>query len=286
MSKRRGLPTESHMRHDSHFVDSLSERFGPSLGRQIPIDEIITNPDQPRRSVGDLSELKASIESKGVLEPILVRPLPDGRFRIIAGERRFRAALEAGLAEVPCIELDVPDNEMMEIALIENLHRRDLDAFEEAMGYGSLAERHGYTQQQIAETVGKSRVSITEAMSLLDIPEDLREECRRADIDARSVLLEIARLGDRKKMEAAIAAVQDGSTRDDLRESKKVAGSGKIRGRTFRFVYQPKDGPFKLNISFAKSRVQRGELIDVLRDVIRQLEKGEIDMPKRPRAEA
>jgi len=286
VSKRRGLPTESHMRHDSHFVDSLSERFGPSLGRQIPIDEIITNPDQPRRSVGDLSELKASIESKGVLEPILVRPLADGRFRIIAGERRFRAALEAGLAEVPCIELDVPDNEMMEIALIENLHRRDLHAFEEAMGYASLAEKHGYTQQQIAGTVGKSRVSITEAMSLLDIPEDLREECRRADIDARSVLLEIARLGDRKKMEAAIAAVQDGSTRDDLRESKKVAGSGKIRGRTFRFVYQPKDGPFKLNISFAKSRVQRAELIDVLRDVIRQLEKGEIDMPKRPRAEA
>lgn len=286
MSKRRGLPTESHMRHDSHFVDSLSERFGPSLGRQIPIDEIITNPDQPRRSVGDLSELKASIESKGVLEPILVRPLADGRFRIIAGERRFRAALEAGLAEVPCIELDVPDNEMMEIALIENLHRRDLHAFEEAMGYASLAEKHGYTQQQIAGTVGKSRVSITEAMSLLDIPEDLREECRRADIDARSVLLEIARLGDRKKMEAAIAAVQEGSTRDDLRESKKVAGSGKIRGRTFRFVYQPKDGPFKLNISFAKSRVQRAELIDVLRDVIRQLEKGEIDMPKRPRAEA
>ena len=224
MSKRRGLPTESHMRHDSHFVDSLSERFGPSLGRQIPIDEIITNPDQPRRSVGDLSELKASIETKGVLEPILVRPLADGRFRIIAGERRFRAALEAGLAEVPCIELDVPDNEVMEIALIENLHRRDLHPFEEAMGYASLADKHGYTQQQIAETVGKSRVSITEAMSLLDIPEDLREECRRADIDARSVLLEIARLGDEKKMEEAIAAVAGGSTRDDLREQKKGRG--------------------------------------------------------------
>jgi ParB family chromosome partitioning protein len=277
---------ESHMRHDSHFVDSLSERFGPSLGRQIPIDEIITNPDQPRRSVGDLSELKASIESKGVLEPILVRPLEDGRFRIIAGERRFRAAMEAGLAEVPCIELDVPDNEMMEIALIENLHRRDLHPFEEAMGYASLAERHGYTQAQIAETVGKSRVSITEAMSLLEIPEDLRERCRRADIDARSVLLEVAKLGDRRSMEAAIEAVLDGSTRDDLRDVKKGVASGKMKGRAFRFVYSPKDGPFKLNISFAKSRVQRGELIDALKDVIRQLEKGEIEMPKRPRAEA
>jgi len=286
VSKRRGLPMQSHMRHDSHFVDSLSERFGPSLGRQIPIDEIVTNPDQPRRSVGDLSELKASIESKGVLEPILVRPLEDGRFRIIAGERRFRAAMEAGLAEVPCIELDVPDNEMMEIALIENLHRRDLHAFEEAMGYASLAERHGYTQAQIAETVGKSRVSITEAMSLLDIPEDLREKCRRADIEARSVLLEIAKLGDRRTMEAAIEAVIDGSTRDDIRDVKKGVASGKMKGRAFRFVYSPKDGPFKLNISFAKTRVQRGELIDALKDVIRQLEKGEIEMPKRPRAEA
>jgi ParB family chromosome partitioning protein len=278
---------ESHMRHDSHFVDSLSERFGPSLGRQIPIDEIVTNPDQPRRSVGDLSELKASIESKGVLEPILVRPLEDGRFRIIAGERRFRAAMEAGLAEVPCIELDVPDNEMMEIALIENLHRRDLHPFEEAMGYSSLADRHGYTQAQIAETVGKSRVSITEAMSLLDIPEDLREKCRRADIDARSVLLEIAKLGDRRRIEAAIEAVLDGSTRDDIRDVKKGVASGKMKGRAFRFIYSPKDGPFKLNISFAKTRVQRGELIDALKDVIRQLEKGEIEMPKRaPRAEA
>ena len=92
-----------------------------------------------------------SIESKGVLEPLLVRPLAEGRYRIIAGERRFRAAMEAGLAEVPCIELDVPENEVLEIALIENLHRRDLHPFEEAMGYASLAETHGYTQQQIAD---------------------------------------------------------------------------------------------------------------------------------------
>ena len=80
MSKRRGLPTESHMKHDAHFVDSLSERFGASIGRNIPIDEIETNPGQPRRSVGDLSELRMSIESKGVLEPLLVQPLADGRF--------------------------------------------------------------------------------------------------------------------------------------------------------------------------------------------------------------
>lgn len=281
MSKRRGLPMESRMQHDSHFVDSLSERFGAALGRQVPIDEIETNPDQPRRSVGDLSELVLSIESKGVLEPLLVRPLPDGRFRIIAGERRFRAALEAGLAEVPCIELDVPDNEVMEIALIENLHRRDLHPFEEASGYSALAQKHGYTQQQIATALGKSRVSITEALSLLEIPEDVREECRRADIDARSVLIEIARLGHPDRMRQAIELVRGGSTREDLREQKKVGVSGKVRGRAFQFVYKPKDGPYRLNISFAKSRVQRDELIDALRQVIRQLETGQIPLGKK-----
>src|SRR4029453_14967079 len=237
---------------------------------------------QPRRSVGDLEELTKSIQAKGVLEPILVRPLESGRFRIIAGERRFRAALEAGLAEVPCIELDVPDNEVLEIALIENLHRRDLHPFEEAAGYAALSEKHGYTQQRIASNVGKSRVSITEAMSLLDIPEDLREKCRRADIGARSVLLEIARLGDRKKMEEAIALVLAGSTRDDLRGQKRDKESDTDdKRRTFHFVYAPKDGPFRLNLSFHKMRVQKSELIDALRGVIRQLESGELELPPR-----
>jgi len=281
VSKRRGLPTESHMKHDAHFVDSLSERFGPSIGRLVPIEEIETNPDQPRRSVGDLEELKKSIESRGVLEPILVRPMDSGRFRIIAGERRFRAALEAGLAEVPCIEMEVPDNEVLEIALIENLHRRDLHPFEEASGYTSLSEKHGYTQQRIASSVGKSRVSITETMSLLDIPEDLREKCRRADIQARSVLLEIARLGDRRRMEEAIALVLSGSTRDDLREQKKGPATEGGKRREFHFVFAPKDEPFRLNLSFHKTRVQKSELIEALRGVIRRLESGEIDLPRK-----
>jgi ParB family chromosome partitioning protein len=228
-----------------------------------------------------LKDLVASIESKGVLEPLLVRPLRSGRFRIIAGERRFRAALEAGLAEVPCIELDVPDNEVMEIALIENLHRRDLHPFEEAMGYSTLAETHGYTQQKIASAIGKSRVSITEALSLLEIPEDVREECRRADIDARSVLLEIARLEDPEKMRAAIAMVREGSTREDIRDQKKGRAGETERRREFHFVYGPKDGPFRLNIAFHKTRVAKAELIEALRGVIKQLESGELELSRK-----
>jgi ParB family transcriptional regulator, chromosome partitioning protein len=268
------------MRHDSHFVESLAERFGESLGRFISIEEIETNPAQPRTSVGDLRELVRSIEAKGVLEPLLVRQIPGGRFRIIAGERRFRAAMEAGLAEVPCIELDVSESEVLEIALIENLHRRDLHPFEEAEGYSGLAERHGYTQQQVADAIGKSRVSVTEAMSLLDIPEDLRDECRRADI-SKSALLEIARVKDPEKMREAIARAASGSTRDDLRAQKKEDEPDSRRPRRFAFVYKPKGGPFKLALSFAKSRVDKSELVQVLKDVIKQLESGEIKLPKR-----
>jgi ParB family chromosome partitioning protein len=269
------------MRHDSHFVESLAERFGESLGRFISIEEIETNPAQPRTSVGDLRELVQSIEAKGVLEPLLVRHIPGGRFRIIAGERRFRAAMEAGLAEVPCIELDVSESEVLEIALIENLHRKDLHPFEEAEGFSGLAQRHGYTQQQVADAIGRSRVSVTETMSLLDIPEDVREECRRADIGAKSVLLEIARLKDPEKMREAIRRAAAGSTRDDLRAQKKEDSAGPRRAKRFSFVYKPKGGPYKLALSFAKSRVERSELVHALKEVIKQLEDGEIKLPKR-----
>jgi ParB family chromosome partitioning protein len=269
------------MRHDSHFVESLAERFGESLGRYIQIEDIETNPDQPRTNVGDLSELKESIEARGVLEPLLVRPVAGGRYRIIAGERRFRAAMEAGLAEVPCIELDVSDADVLEIALIENLHRKDLHPFEEAEGFAGLAERHGYTQARIAQAIGKSRVSVTEAMSLLDIPEELRDECRRADIGAKSVLLEIARLKDPDKMREGVRAITRGSTRDDLRAQKKDDAPSSRRPKRFAFVYKPKGGPYKLALSFAKSRVEKSELIHALREVIKQLEAGEIKLPKR-----
>ena len=135
VSKRRGLPESSRMRHDSHFVDQLVRADELPVGRRIAIHLIEANPDQPRSVMGDLSELTKSIVDKGVLEPILVRPRGDGRFTIISGERRFRASLDAGLAEIPCIEMDVPDNELLEIALIENLQRKDLSPFEEAEGY-------------------------------------------------------------------------------------------------------------------------------------------------------
>ena len=280
MSKR-GLPVQTRMRHDSHFVDSLAERFGVTLGKYLPITEIEPNPDQPRHNVGDLADLKASIESKGILEPILVRPLPSGKFRIISGERRFRAAIDAGLLEVPCIELDVPENEVIEIALIENLHRKDLTPFEEAEGYRALIEKHGYTHQRVAETVARSRVAVTESLSLLTIPSDLREACRRADIDSKSLLLEVARAGDPAKMKEMIAAIGAGATRQSLRQDKKEDREEGRRHRPFQFRYAPKNSPFRLNLAFNRSRVAKDEVVEALKKIIEEIESGSVEIRKK-----
>ncbi len=154
--RRVGLPETLRMRHDSHFVEQLARPGGVAIGRLVPIEDLLPNPNQPRQSVGDLSELVASVREKGVLEPILVRPL-GGRFQIIAGERRYRAATEAGLVEVPCVVREADDAEVMEIALVENLQRRDLTPFEEADGLSVLAETYEYTHEKMAEKLGKSR---------------------------------------------------------------------------------------------------------------------------------
>src|SRR5688572_4809746 len=138
------------MRHDSHYVEDLA-RSNRSVGRIIPISQIEPNPDQPRTEIGDLTELTSSIKEKGVLEPLLVKPFSNGTWMIIAGERRWRAANLAGLREVPCIELDIDEKGIAEIALIENMQRKDLTVWEEADGLAALSSRYGYTHEEIAK---------------------------------------------------------------------------------------------------------------------------------------
>jgi ParB family chromosome partitioning protein len=138
------------MRHDQHFVENLTARKVETIGKMIPLDKLDLNPRQPRGEVGDLSDLVSSIKEKGVLEPLLVSPRGD-RYQIIAGERRFRASLEAGLSQVPCIEVDADEKGILEISLIENLQRKDLTALEEAEGIQSLCQRFGYTHEQAAD---------------------------------------------------------------------------------------------------------------------------------------
>ncbi len=285
MSKRRGLPETSRMRHDSHFVEQLVRADELPVGRRIPIHLIEANPDQPRSAMGDLSDLTRSIVDKGVLEPILVRPRGDGRFTIISGERRFRASLDAGLSEIPCIEMDVPDNELLEIALVENLQRKDLSPFEEADGYKALQERHGYTHEQIAEAVGKSRVTITEALSISKLPDRVQVECRRADIGSRSFLLELGRLKDEDLMLAAVVAMANGETltRDVLREVKKDARRGtssKLGGmkRAYTLDFAPEDKRYKVSVVLKGRLHKKDDILEAIRDLARRIEAGDIDL--------
>ena len=139
MSKR-GLPETLRMRHDEHYVESLAASAGQPVGKIVPIELLDPNPNQPRQAMGDLSELIASVSEKGVIEPLIVRQR-GSRFQIIAGERRYHASAQAGLREVPVVVRDADDAEVMELALVENLQRKDLTAFEEAEALRELCEQ-------------------------------------------------------------------------------------------------------------------------------------------------
>ncbi|REJ78491.1 MAG: ParB/RepB/Spo0J family partition protein [Acidobacteria bacterium] len=195
------------MRHDSHYVEELS-KANRSLGKMISIDKIEPNPDQPRSEIGDLTELSASIKSKGVLEPLLVKPRDDGSYMIIAGERRWHASKQAGLQEVPCIELDIDENSIAEIALIENMQRKDLTIWEVADGLLDLAVRFGYTHDDIAEKIGKSRTTVTESIAIAGLPKPVRERCSEAGISAKSVLIEVSRQFDEDAMHKLLDEIE------------------------------------------------------------------------------
>lgn len=273
MSKQRGLPTDRRMRHDYHFVDQLAAPPSAGVGRMIPIEMLLPNPDQPRKTFGNIADLVSSIKEKGVLEPVLVRPSGE-KFQIIAGERRYRASIEAGLSQLPCIEMDVDDRGVLEISLIENLQRLDLNPFEEADGLQKLAEKFLYTHEEIARKLGKARTSITETLSLNNIPVELRDLCREGGVTARSTLLQIARMPNPESMAAMILEIRkSGLTRDDVRRMKDRDKQTAGRPKGFLFRFKPPDSKFFLNIRFRRSEVSKDEIIDTLRDLIEQLQR-------------
>jgi ParB family chromosome partitioning protein len=273
MAMKRGLPERASMRHDAHFVEELTRRSGRHIGSMIPLQLIEPNAEQPRTSLGNIEELASSIREKGVLEPILVRQIAPSRYQIISGERRYRAATLAGLDEIPAIELDADDKETLEIALIENIQRKDLTPFEEAEGLLLLQQRFGYTHERISTVIGKSRTTVTETLLINDIPDRIRAMCREAGISNKSVLVQIARAGDEEAMETIVRSVAAGElTRDDVR--KQTAAPRKTAGRPKNFVWQVKDKslPFSVNLAFRKSNVEKSEIVDALRELLRRLE--------------
>ncbi|MBR2316196.1 MAG: ParB/RepB/Spo0J family partition protein [Clostridia bacterium] len=161
---------------DALFVDNSIEEISTANTVRLKINEIEPNRDQPRKTFDEkaLSELADSIAQHGVIQPLLVRPVSDG-YQLVAGERRWRAARLAGLSEVPVVVKELSDSETMEIALIENLQREDLNPIEEAEGLQLLIDTYGLTQDECAKRVGKSRPAITNALRLLNLPPELSE---------------------------------------------------------------------------------------------------------------
>jgi ParB family transcriptional regulator, chromosome partitioning protein len=274
VSRKIGLPVTLKMRHDAHYVETLASYSGASIGRMIPIDKVRPNPDQPRKTIGDVRELSDSIREKGVLEPLLVRYVPrEDTYYIISGERRYHASRAAGLNELPCIEKIADDAETLELALIENLQRKDLTPFEEADGLSRLAEHFDYTHDDIARKIGKARSSVTETLSIRVIPDAIREACIEKGIVTKSLLLQVARQPNEKKMREMVDKIASGGlSRDEARRARQEENVSAPRPQPFLFDFQPEDNSFRMRILFRKSQVSREELANTLRAILREIE--------------
>jgi len=260
------------------------------IGKVIEIDRIEPNPEQPRSEFGDLSELSASIKEKGVLEPLLVLARSDGKYMIIAGERRWRASRLAGLTELPCIQVDTDEQGVAEIALIENLQRRDLTIWEEADGLKALAEKFGYTQDQIAQKISKSRPTVSELMSVAGLPRDIREKCRELNINSKATLVEVARQFDEAAMFDFLANYpdtkkqKDEAKRIEKRNNKNGLGHENAtldveRSPTNVFTYRPSGSEYAITVKFDKpAAYNRKSVLTALKQAFDDVKAEKVDV--------
>jgi ParB family transcriptional regulator, chromosome partitioning protein len=211
---------------------AVAEAPAPRGERLIPVERIAPNPDQPRRAFSEdaLSELAASIREKGIIQPLIVRPDPagGGGYQIVAGERRWRAAQRAQVHEVPVIVRDFDDTEVLEVAIIENIQRADLNPVEEAQGYRQLMDRFGHTQEQLASAMGKSRSHIANLMRLLGLPGDVLDMLRDGLLSAGHAR---ALITTGNPSELARQAVAKGLSVREVEKLAKIGGASGKGGR-------------------------------------------------------
>lgn len=223
---------------DALFMDNSIEEESKSAVK-LKINDIEPNRAQPRKSFDEeaLEELANSISTHGVIQPLLVRPLADGGYQLIAGERRWRASRMAGLTEVPVVIREMSDSEAMELALVENLQREDLNPIEEAQGLALLMETYGLTQEQAAKRVGKSRPAVANSMRLLSLPQDVLAMVERGELSAghaRTILAlenaeQVIALANEiikkslsvRETERAVKALLKGDTKKEKRAKKR-----------------------------------------------------------------
>ena len=203
---------------------------------ELPINEIIPNRDQPRKTFDEdaLEELAQSIKQHGVLQPLLVRPIPSGGYQLVAGERRWRACRIAGLNKVPVVIKELTDTETMEIAIIENLQREDLNPIEEAEGLQALIDKCGYTQEEVAVSVGKSRPAIANSLRLLRLPQEVRDMTKNGDISAGHARALLGFDNEAMMLEAAKNIVSNKMTVRDVERLAKIKETDEPRRRRTR----------------------------------------------------
>jgi ParB family transcriptional regulator, chromosome partitioning protein len=274
-NRKTGLPDSIKMRHDDHFVDLISSRANDTNIRYLKVESLSPNPHQARNELGEMDDLVNSIKERGVLEPILVRP-KDGNYEIIAGERRYMASKKLGLEAVPCIVMNVNDMEAMEISLIENLQRVDLDVFEEADGLKYLADNYRYNHEQISKKLGKARSTVTEIISISRIPEETRELCNEYGITSRSTLIEISKQKNKEDMDRLIKAIKERELRrEDTRKlSRDIKGSKRNKIKKYIFNYEPEGKrDCRVRIEFKKQKVRKEETIRILEMMLEKLKE-------------
>ena len=204
------------------FVENETDEITPST---LKIGEIEPNRGQPRHDFDEtaLAELADSIREHGVLQPLLVRPMPNGKYQIVAGERRWRASRMAGLTELPVIIRDLDEAAAMEVALIENLQRSDLNPMEEAMGYRTLMETYGLTQEETAKSVNKSRPAVANALRLLHLPDTIAQMVAGGELSAGHARALLAFATEEEQLDAAAAAVDKSLSVRDLERMAKAS---------------------------------------------------------------
>lgn len=198
----------------------------------LRISDIEPNRSQPRRQFDEqaLAELAASIAQHGVLQPLLVRPLTDGTYQLVAGERRWRASRMAGLTEVPVVVRELDDRQTAELALIENLQREDLNPMEEAMGFKTLMDNYGLTQEETAKVVNKSRPAVANALRLLNLPKTVYEMVSSGQLSAGHARALLAFNSEEEQLETANAVLKNGLSVRDVEKKAKHAQSAKDKG--------------------------------------------------------
>jgi ParB family chromosome partitioning protein len=218
MAKKKGLGKGL----EALLIDNSTEELGSSSAVKLKLSEIEPNKNQPRKNFDEeaLAELSHSIELHGVIQPLLVRPMPDGSYQLVAGERRWRASRMAGLTEVPVVIKELTDAQVAELALVENLQREDLDPIEEALGYKELSEKYDYTQEEISNLVGASRPAIANALRLLTLPEEIIKLVSSKELSAGHARALLTLEDDKAKIELAKLVIKEDIS---VRETERLA---------------------------------------------------------------